>query len=378
MSSASSVVRPDDITVVAHGQGSIVRCRRTRRTLVLGPRETRFIAACSRPRHVEDLKIEVGSDFTGHDVEKLIVLFRDFGVLRCNDTPSAHQRLWSFRLLTIRMSGTCQHPRLLRVLADTISAGGALSVIVSVWLITCHAPQVVHDLINQRYISMSSLIIYILSVVLVGFLHESSHAIAINARGGHVFEAGFLLMFAIPSFYIDASGIATIRSRPGRLQAWSAGLSAQAILLATSLLFIVYDPGAPQWFKQFLLLTSCINLAMMLANAVPIVRLDGYRVFCELIGVTDLLRLGSSALAGRPIAEIPGHIELGLATFFTIITGIFVPCLVITAVSSSISTWTRVSLTTFSHVIIVIMCVSLVTTFIRFMYRHFHWRIHRA
>lgn len=93
MSSASSVVRPDDITVVAHGQGSIVRCRRTRRTLVLGPRETRFIAACSRPRHVEDLKIEVGSDFTGHDVEKLIVLFRDFGVLRCNDTPSAHQRL---------------------------------------------------------------------------------------------------------------------------------------------------------------------------------------------------------------------------------------------------------------------------------------------
>ena len=158
MSSASSVVRPDDITVVAHGQGSIVRCRRTRRTLVLGPRETRFIAACSRPRHVEDLKIEVGSDFTGHDVEKLIVLFRDFGVLRYNDTPSAHQRLWSFRLLTIRMSGTCQHPRLLRVLADTISAGGALSVIVSVWLITCHAPQVVHDLINQRYISMSSLI----------------------------------------------------------------------------------------------------------------------------------------------------------------------------------------------------------------------------
>ncbi|MBF0968351.1 MAG: hypothetical protein HXK08_03620 [Actinomyces sp.] len=225
---------------------------------------------------------------------------------------------------------------------------------------------------------MSSLIIYILSVVLVGFLHESSHAIAINARGGHVFEAGFLLMFATPSFYIDASGIATIRSRPGRLQAWSAGLSAQAILLATSLLFIVYDPGAPQWFKQFLLLTSCINLAMMLANAVPIVRLDGYRVFCELIGVTDLLRLGSSALAGRPIAEIPGHIELGLATFFTIITGIFVPCLVITAVSSSISAWTRVSLTTFSHVIIVIMCVSLVTTFIRFMYRHFHWRIHRA
>ena len=105
MPSASCVLRPEQITIAPHGEQSVVRCRRTRRTLILGAKETRLVERCSAPCHIDDLKSAVQEDFSGRDVEKIVVLLRDLGVLRGNDERTARQRPWSFRIVTIPLSG---------------------------------------------------------------------------------------------------------------------------------------------------------------------------------------------------------------------------------------------------------------------------------
>ena len=266
---------------------------------------------------------------------------------------------------------------MLKILADMISVAGAISAIVSAWLITAYAPEVVTALLSQEYLSGSSLATYVLAIILIGFFHESSHAIAIKANGGHVFETGFFLMFAIPAFYVDATGVAMIRSRLGRIQVWCAGLCAQAILLLGCLLIQIDVTATPAWVMRFLLLTSCVNLAMVLANLIPLVRLDGYRVFCELIGVHDLLGLGWSSMSQRNRDPSAGPLERGLAVFFVAITVAVVPCLIITAASMTLPTWIGISLVTLARVLSMMMgcgvCLIMVvygTHFLRGQVRH--------
>lgn len=362
MSTASSVLRPERIAIVPHGTQSVVRCRRTRQTLVLGPKESRLVATCSAPLHIDDLKSAVREDFSERDVEKIVVLLRDLGVLRSDEARPARQHPWSLRIITIPLSGAVHHPRVLRVLADAISIGGILSTALSAWLIARHAPQVITSLLNQSYLSGSSLLTYLLSILIIGFLHESSHAVTIQARGGHVFETGFFLMFLIPAFYVDATGISMIRTRIGRIQAWCAGLSMQAILLLVSLLVLIAAPAAPHWLHSFVLLASCVNIAMVLANLIPIIRLDGYRVFCEIVGVDDLLSLGLPVLMNRPVPASTSTVQRVLAGFFTAVTVLLVPCLIITAASIALPQWTGLPVETLGRVMTGVMTTVVVVS----------------
>ena len=325
MPSASCVLRPEQITIAPHGEQSVVRCRRTRRTLILGAKETRLVERCSAPCHIDDLKSAVQEDFSGRDVEKIVVLLRDLGVLRGNDERTARQRPWSFRIVTIPLSGAVRHP------------------------------QVITSLLNQDYLSGSSLLTYLLAIVIIGFFHESSHAVTIQARGGHVFETGFFLMFLIPAFYVDATGISMIRTKLGRIQAWCAGLCIQAVLLLVFLLVLVGAPDAPEWLHGFALLASCVDVAMVLANLIPIIRLDGYRVFCELVGVEDLINLGLPVLTNRPVPGSPSAVQRILAGFFAAVTILLVPCLIITAASFALPGWTGIPLETLGRIMTILM-----------------------
>lgn len=307
----------------------VVRCRKTRNTLILGPKEARLVAQCATPRHIDDLKTSVRSDFSGRDVEKLVVLLRDLGVLRSHDAPAVRQHPWSFRIITIPLSGIVRHRDVLRLAADAISAGGITAALASAWLIAHNTPQVLTSLLNQDYLSRSSLLAYLLSILIIGFFHESSHAVTIKARGGHVFETGFFLIFLIPAFYVDATGIRMIRSKAGRIQAWCAGLCMQAILLLACLLVLVYLPETPSCILDFALLSSCVNVAMVLANLLPIIRLDGYRVFCELVGVEDLITTGAAALLNQSVPGRADPLRRSIAVFFTTVTVILVPSLAV-------------------------------------------------
>ena len=147
-----------------------------------------------------------------------------------------------------------------------------------------------------------------------------------------------------------------IRSRGGRIQAWCAGLCAQAILLLACLVVYLYAPALPPWLSRIMVLATCVNLAMALANLLPLIRLDGYRVFCELLGVHDLLSAGAGALRGQALgSQAPESI---LAAFFTAITVLAVPCLIITGVSMTLPSWTDISLQTLATVMTACLCVS--------------------
>jgi hypothetical protein len=94
---------------------------------------------------------------------------------------------------------------------------------------------------------------------------------------------------------------------------------------------------------------------MVLANLIPIIRLDGYRVFCELVGVEDLINLGLPVLTNRPVPGSPSAVQRILAGFFAAVTILLVPCLIITAASFALPGWTGIPLETLGRIMTILM-----------------------
>jgi CRP-like cAMP-binding protein/Zn-dependent protease len=123
-----------------------------------------------------------------------------------------------------------------------------------------------------------------LSFVLT-FAHELGHAAVEKHYGRYVGSAGFSLYFGRPSFYVNASD-SLMMDRWPRILLFAAGGFAELVLagLGSLVLFFFPDWGVASFLYRFALL----NLFVIVLNLVPLLELDGYWIFTDLIQVTDL------------------------------------------------------------------------------------------
>jgi putative peptide zinc metalloprotease protein len=134
-------------------------------------------------------------------------------------------------------------------------------------------------------------------LLLSGLFHECGHAAACAYSGARPGKIGVGLYLVLPAFYTDVTSAYRL-DRTGRLRTDLGGLYFNAIVvlgLAVSYL-AVPEPA-------LLVAIALVNLEM-LQQLLPIVRLDGYFILSDLIGIPDLFgRIGpvlSSLLPGRP------------------------------------------------------------------------------
>jgi len=128
---------------------------------------------------------------------------------------------------------------------------------------------------------------YALFMVIVA-IHEFAHAHTCKHYGGRVRAMGFALIYLTPAFYTDTTEGAVLASRPQRLTIALAGIWSE--LMVCSIATPIWWATPPDTFVHdaayfMMMLTGIMSLII---NWNPLMKLDGYHMLCEILGLEEL------------------------------------------------------------------------------------------
>jgi putative peptide zinc metalloprotease protein len=117
----------------------------------------------------------------------------------------------------------------------------------------------------------------------MAFIHETAHGLATKHFGATVERMGFTLLYFAPSFYCDATQVWVLAGKWARIATAFAGIwldlvvcfFATVIWWATSTGMSVHD-----WAYKVMMVTG---LGVSILNLNPLIKLDGYLIFSELV-----------------------------------------------------------------------------------------------
>jgi putative peptide zinc metalloprotease protein len=122
----------------------------------------------------------------------------------------------------------------------------------------------------------------------LGFFHESAHAVTCKHFGGEVHNMGFMLIYFSPAFFADISEVYVYGTKWPRVAAIFAGIWMELMFCAVATLTWWGTPaGSPvhDFTYKIMLITG---VAVVLMNLNPLIKLDGYYLLGELIGIPTL------------------------------------------------------------------------------------------
>jgi putative peptide zinc metalloprotease protein len=146
----------------------------------------------------------------------------------------------------------------------------------------------------------------------VAFFHESAHGCTVKHYGGGVHSMGFMLMYFLPCFFCDSTEVYVYGEKWARIYTALAGIWSE--LIFCSFVTIVWWATSPgHWLHNLAYLLIVITgIGVVILNINPLVKLDGYFIFTELIGVTDLKEKSTAYLSTwckRHICGLPVEVE---------------------------------------------------------------------
>jgi putative peptide zinc metalloprotease protein len=199
--------------------------------------------------------------------------------------------------------------------------------------------------------TFSDLVEFWLLLVVIGFVHESSHGLTCKHYGGGVHSMGLMFLYLTPAFYVDITEAWVSTGRLQRMATIIAGIWTEMMLCGVAILIWTNtQPGG--WIHdlcyKLILLTG---LAVVAVNINPLIKLDGYYFFTEWLRVPDLKERSTGFLLGwiqRHVFRLPVEVP--------VISRRRVPLFVIYAVTSG----------AYSYLLLLV--------FVRFSYNVlFHW-----
>lgn len=129
--------------------------------------------------------------------------------------------------------------------------------------------------------------LYVIGMIVVA-VHEFAHAHACKHYGGRVPAMGFALVYLTPAFYTDTTEGTVMGSRHQRLIIALAGVWSELMLCAIATP-IWWGTPPDTWLHDgayfMMMLTGIMSLVV---NWNPLMKLDGYHMLCEAIGIPDL------------------------------------------------------------------------------------------
>ena len=151
---------------------------------------------------------------------------------------------------------------------------------------------------------------YILFGTMV-FLHECAHGMTCKHFGGSVHKMGFMLMYLMPTFFCDITETWVYAGRWPRIAAMAAGIWIDLILcVPATIVWWATPTGMPVHdFAYKIMLLTGIVISLMQLN--PLMKLDGYFIFSELIEIGDLMEASSAyfdSWVQRKIFRLPVEI----------------------------------------------------------------------
>jgi putative peptide zinc metalloprotease protein len=146
--------------------------------------------------------------------------------------------------------------------------------------------------------SASDLAQFWLIFLFLGFFHESAHGLTCKHYGAEVHGMGFHLVYLTPAFFVDVSEAWVYATRWQRLVTIIAGIWVEMIFCALATTVWWGTPpgsGAHDFAYKIMLLTGA---AVVVVNMNPLIKLDGYYAFSEIIGFSDIKEKSTAYLSG--------------------------------------------------------------------------------
>jgi putative peptide zinc metalloprotease protein len=146
----------------------------------------------------------------------------------------------------------------------------------------------------------------------LAFFHESSHGLTCKHYGGQVHQMGFHLIFLTPAFFVDVTEAWVYAGRWQRLVTIIAGIWVEMIFCAVGT--IVWWGTAPGTFAHELAYKVMLitGVAVVLVNMNPLIKLDGYYFFSELLGIADVKEKSTAYVMGwikKNVFRLPVEVD---------------------------------------------------------------------
>lgn len=137
-----------------------------------------------------------------------------------------------------------------------------------------------------------------LLVCVLGFIHETAHGLTCKHYGGQVHQMGFMFLYLAPCFYCDVTEIWISATKLQRVATIIAGMWIELVICGFAMMvWLNTPPGA--WLHdityQLILLSG---IAVVVLNLNPLIKLDGYYLLTEIIGIQDLKERSTAFLSG--------------------------------------------------------------------------------
>jgi putative peptide zinc metalloprotease protein len=151
---------------------------------------------------------------------------------------------------------------------------------------------------NFIHKALPDLVEFWLLIFALGFIHETAHGLTCKHFGGQVHQMGFMFLYLAPCFYCDVTEIWISASKLQRLATIIAGIWIELVICGFSMIVWLNTP-AGAWLHdltyQLILITG---IAVVILNLNPLIKLDGYYLLTEVIGIPDLKERSTAFLSG--------------------------------------------------------------------------------
>ena len=145
----------------------------------------------------------------------------------------------------------------------------------------------------------------------MAFFHESFHGLTCKHFGANVESMGFSIMYFAPSFFCDITQVWIYGGKWERIATVIAGIWGDLILcFFATIIWWTTVPGMMVHNLAYKVM-MVTGLGVSILNLNPLIKLDGYYIFCELIGEPDFKERTSAYLSGwiRKVLGMPSELE---------------------------------------------------------------------
>lgn len=141
---------------------------------------------------------------------------------------------------------------------------------------------------NFTHKGLADIIEFWVLICVIGFIHEFCHGLACKHTGGESHSMGFLLIYLTPAFYCDTTEAWVYGNKWQRITTAAAGAWSSLIIYSIASFGWWGTPvgGTLHNFAYIVMLAS--GILPVLINLNPLVKLDGYYIFTELLNIPEL------------------------------------------------------------------------------------------
>ena len=132
----------------------------------------------------------------------------------------------------------------------------------------------------------------------MAMIHETSHGLVGKHFGAGIEKMGFGLLYFMPSFFCDATQVWVVGGKWARIATAIAGIWLDLVVcFFATLVWWGTAAGMPvhDWAYKIMMVTG---IGVSLLNLNPLIKLDGYLIFSELVAEPSLKEISTAYLSG--------------------------------------------------------------------------------